>query len=641
MTEQTKIRLQLETSAKGFSVLIITAGNGNGWEFPADVLEDSVSLWDGVKSFIDHSWYSRSVRDLCAVLKNPTWDAEAEGIRADFIPFGPAKEIVSALAKDIIENPDLAKGIGLSAALSFTATGSTVKQILEAESVDVVIDPARGGEFTNALQIAKLAKDNRMTQNTQDPQAGDVTPADENVAESVQNAQAIVDAQLSAQTQAEAKEKQEKIIKGMLSNLLTSSLTAANLPEVSAKAVRAQFDGRLFEPEELTAAIEAKKEEVAQLTAGQNIMGPGRVQMGATSGEQFEAAVYDLMNAPRPDSLKEVKADRLSGIREMYHMATGDIGFYGGADPEKIRVQFATASDLPNLLADITNKLVRVQVDVLNKAGYGWWRKIANIERVNSMQDMKGIMVGQVDVLPTVAEGEPYTQLDVEDNKETAAFVKKGAYLGLTLEMFQKDDTRKLAAYPKILANASVRTLSSLIAAIFTANSGTGPAMADTHNLFDATNHGNLLTTALGTTSTAWDAVATAVYKQAMLAPSGDNGGILGIDPKYLLVPRELKSAALNILVPRDTTQAAIGEKDDVIVVPEWTDATDWAAIVDPALAPAITVGHVFGIEPEIFVAGNPTDYAVFTNDQSRIKVRQITAVLVEDYRPIHKSNVA
>ena len=489
-----------------------------------------------------------------------------------------------------------------------------------------------------------------MTKKVNDPKAA--TPANDPVAKSegkfkadllqtrLEDAQSIVNAQAEADRRAKAEAIQDKVIKGMLSNLLTTSLTAANFPAKSADAVRAQFTDRIFDPEELTAAIKAKKAEVTALTQGAGIFGPGRVQMGATSGEQFEAAVYDLLDAERPEKLKDVKTDRLSGIREMYHIGTGDIGFRGGADPERIRVQFATASDLANLLADITNKKVIAHVDVLNKAGYGWWQKIVNIEQTNSMQDMKGILVGQVDLLPTVAEGAAYTQVDVEDNKETAAFVKKGAYLGLTLEMFQKDDTRKLNAFPKILANASVRTLSSLISAVFTANSGTGPVMADTNNLFDVA-HGNLLTTALGTDDTAWDAACAAVYQQAMLAPSGDDGGILGIDPRFLLVPRELKSAALNIIFPRDTTQAALGEKDDVIVVPEWTDANNWAAVVDPRLAPGITVGHVFGINPEIFVAGNPTDYAVFTNDQSRIKVRHITAVLVEDFRSLHKNNVA
>ncbi len=43
---------------------------------------------------------------------------------------------------------------------------------------------------------------------------------------------------------------------------------------------------------------------------------------------------------------------------------------------------------------------------------------------------------------------------------------------------------------------------------------------------------------------------------------------------------------------------------------------------------------------PEIFVAGNETDPAVFMNDESRIKVRHFIAVGVCDFRPLHKENV-
>ena len=83
------------------------------------------------------------------------------------------------------------------------------------------------------------------------------------------------------------------------------------------------------------------------------------------------------------------------------------------------------------------------------------------------------------------------------------------------------------------------------------------------------------------------------------------------------------------------------GQPGDVITVPEWTDATDWAAVCDPAVAPAIIIGERFGIAPEIFIAGDNLSPAVFTNDESRLKVRHFLSVFVVDYRPLHKSNVA
>jgi hypothetical protein len=77
------------------------------------------------------------------------------------------------------------------------------------------------------------------------------------------------------------------------------------------------------------------------------------------------------------------------------------------------------------------------------------------------------------------------------------------------------------------------------------------------------------------------------------------------------------------------------------ITVPEWTDATDWAAVADPMVAPAIYVGERFGLMPEIFIAGDERSPAVFSNDEHRIKVRHFVAVWVNDFRSLHKSNVA
>ena len=77
------------------------------------------------------------------------------------------------------------------------------------------------------------------------------------------------------------------------------------------------------------------------------------------------------------------------------------------------------------------------------------------------------------------------------------------------------------------------------------------------------------------------------------------------------------------------------------MTVPEWTDATDWAAAADPNIAPSIIVGERFGLAPEIYIAGRETDPAVFMNDEHRLKVRQFIALVVGDFRPLAKNNVA
>ena len=111
---------------------------------------------------------------------------------------------------------------------------------------------------------------------------------------------------------------------------------------------------------------------------------------------------------------------------------------------------------------------------------------------------------------------------------------------------------------------------------------------------------------------------------------------------------RDLRLTGMQILYPSMSHEVNIfsenqqqGENGDVITVPEWTDANDWAAVVDPKIAPAIILGERFGVMPEIYVAGDEQQGALFSNDQSRIKARMFNAVFVADYRPLFKANVA
>jgi len=277
-------------------------------------------------------------------------------------------------------------------------------------------------------------------------------------------------------------------------------------------------------------------------------------------------------------------------------------------------------------------------------------------EHFTSLNSITGTLMGTVGALPTVAEGGEYTELVIGDSPEVASFTKYGGYIPLTLELIDRDETRKLRQYPRELANSGLRKISQLVAAIFTDNSAVGPTMADTGALFNNTavttggGHKNLLTTALSAAE--WEVVSTAVYNQPQLVKNATGyygtGPKLAVNPKYLLVPRVLQLTAMKILSPALENAANIysenlqrGQPGDVITVPEWTDATDWAAVVDPRISPSIFVGERFGIMPEIFVAGDERSPAVFMNDEHRIKVRHFVAVWVNDFRALHKSNVA
>lgn len=622
-----------QVGAQGeFEVLAITVGEGNGWVFPEAALRQSLALWEGVEVFIDHTEQTRSVRDLAGVCAAPRWDTAAGGVRVRLRAVGPSAELLREVGRQMLAVGEPLPRVGFSADVAFTARGREVQEILRVYSLDLVFNPARGGAFVRALHS----------------QGGKMTEEHES---SIQKVTLAKEGQNATQPQAEGLAGQRAQLNRYL---LDVGLQAAKLPPAMEAYVRGQFEGRDFEPDQLSRAIHEARRLLSDLAGPGMAVGPGRISGMYDTRDQLQAAVDDLFEAPRDEHLKNLKAHRLQGIRELYLMLTGDYDFHGGYD--RTRAQFALTTDFTGLVKNALNKLVVNTWEMLGQAGYDWWSKISVVEHFNNLNQITGILVGTVGDLPTVAEGAAYPELAVGDSPETATFTKYGGYVPLTLELIDRDETRKLKAYARELASAGLRKISRLVAAIFTQAGGLGPTMADGGTLFNATvattagGHQNLRTVALSAAE--WDAVGQAVYNQPMLIKNAagvyGSGPKLAISPRYLLVPRTLQLTAKQILYPSLERAANIfsdnlqrGEPGDVVTVPDWTDANDWAAVCDPRIAPAIFIGERFGIMPEVFIAGDELSPAVFTNDEHRLKVRHFLAVWVNDYRPLHKSNVA
>jgi hypothetical protein len=606
---RTRLALEMEPSDGGsFEILAISAGEGNGWQFGADVLQSSLPLWDGVETFIDHTPSAaarRSLRDLAGVCSQPRYDPAANGVRLRLQPAGPSGALLESLGREWLAQPEPRPRLGFSADLLFSARGKQVTGILRVLSLDLVFNPARGGAFLRALNQTQIQEETmEATESNPNPAA-------------------------------------------LCASLLETTLAASRLPKPAAESVRKQFGGRNFTPEELNGALEDARRLVSELTGGQAVQGQagtGQVSEMFDERDRVTAALHELLGAPRPAGLERLRAPRLSGIREFYTQLTGDYNFTGARDPE--RAQLATSTDLPGVLMNALNKLIVMHWQDLGRSGYRWWEPVVSVEHFSSLQAITGVLVGEVTVLPDVGEGEAYTELPISDSSETGTWTKYGGYIGLTLEMFERDETHRLRQYPRKLASAALRRISALVASVFTSAAGVGPAMTDGYPVFDAAHHANLGTAALSSSS--WEAASKAVYNQPMLVAAGGTAPRLALDARYLLVPRDLRLTGMQILYPNWERQAQIfsenmqrGELGDVITVPEFTDANDWAAVADPRLAPGIILGERFGLMPEIFIADNERSGALFTNDELRMKVRHWVSVFVADHRPLYKANVA
>jgi hypothetical protein len=278
-----------------------------------------------------------------------------------------------------------------------------------------------------------------------------------------------------------------------------------------------------------------------------------------------------------------------------------------------------------------------------------WWAPVVTEEDFASLQDVRWITLGGVGELPTVSEGAAYTELTWDDKTETDSFVKKGGYLGLTIEAIDKDDTGKLRAAPGALAQAAWMTLGKALAAIHTTNA----ALADGTELYHA-DHSNLGSTALSIA--AWRATKIAMQKQTELN-SGERLGAL-VNPRYCWVPIDLEDTAVQALATwQDVGSAnwaanvdAVGNEREtrlanararVIVVPFWSDTNNWYAQADPQLYPSIGLAYRYGRTPEVFSVASPTAGLMFTNDTMPVKVRFFFATGPIDHRGLYRHTVA
>lgn len=657
-----------------YEILAITSGLGNGWKFTSATLQRSLPLWDGLHCFLDHSLNQRSIKDVAGILTNPVFDEEAQGIRAKLTPFGPGSELLNGLAPILTNADQKDYKVGFSADLSFIGANQVVKEIVKVHSVDLVVNPARGGKFLRVMNNEN--KGEYMTEEEKEKETESIQPQEPKPIKELKARSFPKDGQddtlkkqpvpvlnlslsslttdpnqMTAQLQIEL-EQATALRRQLAIVTLNQMLENSKLPKASMDHVKRQFAEKDFTMDQVQSAIAEQRQLLSDLTGSDAIRSPGRIEAKFNETERLQAAVSDLFGIPREPEQANLKVPRLSGIRELYLTLTGDTELHGGYYPE--RVQLATTADFTGLVKNALNKILVNTWDELGKAGYDWWKDVTVQEHFNSLQSITGTLVGTVGDLPSVAEGGPYTELLVGDSPETATFTKYGGYIPLTLELIDRDETRKLRAYARELASAGMRKISRLVAAIFTANAGAGPVMADGGNLFNAdlvttaTGHANLSTVALSSAN--WDSACSKVYKQPMLIKNAatiyGTGPQMAVNPKYLLVARANQKTAMEICTGSFVREASY-VYDNVlkgsavpIVVPDWTDNNDWAAVCDPRIAPAIYVGERFGIAPEIFVAGDELSPAVFTNDEHRLKIRHFLAVWVNDFRPLHKSNV-
>ncbi|MHB1355079.1 MAG: phage major capsid protein [Anaerolineae bacterium] len=668
-----------EAAFAGYPVVIMRACDLGDVELPPDLLRRSADLFAGAPVFIDHAGPAdagraggRSVRDLAGVLGEVAWQPNSSELTASLQLYPQAGWV-----HDLIRSAGADPHLGLSADMWVERDGRRVDSIVRVNSVDIVMNPAAGGRFLGAQEERAMHASTVRAQHAAPVPISSASPVQtdgrcmsavgavrepplqaeyqQGLSVRAQHAAPVHNIRKEHVPMVEITEFQlasmpssppppvEKPATTPISasehaNLLNQvaelKLAASGLPQSLSQMIRMELANGLTHHDTLDARIAALREDWSAVIAGSAIQNLGQIVKVTAPIDRLTLAFENLMGLPQTSAHRDTP--RLSGIRELYDTLTGDWDRRGVFVGGRVQLANVTTSTMADVVANVLNKVLMRSYEARPQ----WWRPIVTEETFPTMQDPKWTSLGGILNLATVAEGGPYVEATWTDAYETSSFIKTGNYIGLTMEMIDKDDIGAIRALPARLAYAAQRTLSASVTALLTGSSGTGPELVDGYHLFDASHHANLLTAALD--SDGWWAVVVAMFNNGEL----HTGYTQGIKPKYCVVPINLERTALGIFTsdfpPGASTleQNMLRNSASVIVCPGMTDTTDWAAVADPADLAGIMVGYRHGRTPEIFVADDQVSGSMFTNDELRIKVRFIYTVGIANYRALHKSNV-
>lgn len=541
--------------------------------------------------------FGKSVRDLVGVLRNVA--ATATGIDADLVILPAAKWLRDNLVG--CQELELTGVIGLSVDIKgqgvTTTQGGKKYQSLSTVSdvtVDVVYNPAAGGQIMRT--VAAVREEMNMDKSVTVVAA--VAPGGES-----QELTAI-------------KGELTTLKAALCAQLLSQELSVSKLPEAAQDDLRARFAGQLFDAVTLQAAIKGSKELVDRLTASGIVTGTGDVRIITDQRDKHVLMLDDFF------------AGKQNSFKAAYQEITGDMSISGDMRNATRLTAAINTAGFDQLLGDA---ITRKMVSEYNMSGLDSWKKVVQSGPVFDFRTNRRVRIGGYGNLAAVAQSGAYAALTTPiDEESTYAATKRGGTETVTLEAIRNDDVMGLRRIPIKLGRSAARTLYQFVFDMI----GTNGVVYDAAALAVA-GHNNLGTTAL--------AQATLLAGRLAMLKQTEFGSleVLGIAPRYLLVPPDLEptawglvvSPSAGVFVPTAAQQQNI-QTWEIIVVKTWTDTNNWWLVADPNDIPTIEVGFLDGKDtPELFVQDMPNVGSMFSNDQLTYKIRHIYGGAVLDYR--------
>lgn len=624
-------------------IRVIQAGTSlNGVFYSDALLREAAPLFDGSRVFIksddEHiKGDGKAVGNLIGRL------AEAKFVAGKTPDSGEVHAVLSLIEPDgavaVKIREAAARGMSDLFGFSIDANGAAKTQLREGRkvkvatsitkvnSVDLIVEPGAGGRLIRMVEAVNNTGDDAMRNKLlekikQANPALHASLAADASDDQVEAAYREAVAHKTAATLADASDDVDERIRMIEARAtMRSTVAASNLPQPAKDRLLADLNGReRFVEADVTKAIDVERAYLAHFTES------GHVGLSFGDGirtEDRSVKMVEMLDAFFDPAHKDHRS--VHSFKECYIEITGDkqvTGQMRNSDVSRLReargANFREAVDsttFGDILGDSITR--RMQAIYIGMTDLQSWRRVAQVGRTSDFRTQEVTRMGGYGNLPAVGQGDPYPALTTPgDDKATFAVTKRGGTEDVTLEAIKNDDMRVITRIPQELALAAGNTLYEFAFDFFRTNPNAWDGTALYH-----TNHGNLFTVA-------FSAAEFAVHRLAMQKQTRvGSSKRMGTEPGVILLPFELQETAYNAFVRGQNLDKTFVQtiNPEVIVVPYWTDATDWVTVAPKERFPVLEIDFLDGREePELFVQDNPSAGSMFSNDKLTYKIRHI-----------------
>lgn len=307
--------LTVDAEKKRAHVVIIKEGwSKNKRYYPAQVLEQAVPLFEGAKCYLDHSDIkgipNRSVRELTGFYENVKFAGKQVEADLQFLDTEAGK-VGLDIAKETVKHNKLLAGLSIRGVGSVRKVeeGHEVENLSKIISVDMVSDPAAGGEFLRLYESVMEVKDDMKDltlEKLKEERPDLVQSISEEVESRVYGKKGELDKQLK-----EIKEQNDKLAKDIAEwktygqvketeTILEKELAKSELPDIAKERIRKLYTGKIAKVEEITESIKTEKEYIAKIAENKqvNVGNSGKdSEVKEQNKEKYEAKLKEVYEA--------------------------------------------------------------------------------------------------------------------------------------------------------------------------------------------------------------------------------------------------------------------------------------------------------------------------------------------------------